>query len=80
VILLKQNHFLCVFFVEGGGGGGGGGGGVVFSFCWGGGGGGGVAVCFTFLSILQRILLERNYVSSSLQVWDQFICHYSVVT
>ena len=25
----------------------------------------GVAVCFSFLSILQRILLERNYVSSS---------------
>jgi len=31
----------------------------------GGGGGGGGAVCFSFLSIHQRILLERNHVSSS---------------
>ena len=45
---------------------------------WGGEGRG--AVCFSFLSILQRILLERNYVSSSMQIWDQLSCHCSVVT
>jgi len=40
---------------------------------WGGGG----AVFFSFLFFLKRILLERNYVSSSLHVWNELICHCS---